>query len=917
MKLPIFIFILSLFSVNLFGQVEIDPQITPDFFSASEDITITYNVTGTSLSTLDNAWLWLWLPDQTNVNPSSNVNPANSNSSATDPAKFTKTTTGGIVEFSITINLVDFTGLDANQISEVGMLIKGNDWSDGQSSDYVTQISSGFSLKVDSPQGNYGIYNTTQSLNIITKTSELADIEILVDNVVEASQSNTTQLEFAHDVIVDGQVHIIKINASNGTETLESSYSYTSSPTTSTSALPAGMQKGINYDPADPTKATLVLEAPEKQYVFAIGDFNNWQLSNQHLMAQDGELFWVTLDGLTPGREYVFQYLIDGEILVADPYTDKVSDPWDDKNIDDLRYPGLIDYPESKTEYRASVLQTNQTPYVWKSNDFVKPDPSNLVIYELLVRDFTDERTYQGVIDKLDYLQELGINALELMPVNEFEGNLSWGYNPNFYFAPDKYYGTKNELKELIDECHSRGIAVLIDLVLNHSFGSSPLVRMYWNESAGRPAANNPWYNEEHNFTNPDAHWGNDFNHESPYTQALVDSINHYWISEYKVDGFRYDFTKGFGNRIKGSSDSWGSLYDGDRIRLLKRMVDKVWEFDPNTYVIFEHLAENSEEKELADYGIMLWGNMNHSYRILAKGSNTSLASIYHGNRDWSQPNLIGYMESHDEERVAWDMFKTFDESADYQLAIQRLKLNAAFFLPIPGPKMIWQFGEIGYDEELNNDRLGIKPTHWEYLDDADRQNLYQLYASLSKLKTQSGLIDDQYFTWSSAQEVKYITIEHPDASLVIVGNFGLTSTTTNAHFTENGIWYDFFTGESIEVSDYTTQEIELIGSEFRIFTSEIIDNYVDVNPNDFILGTDGVLTSSISVFPNPVQSILNVMDVNEYTPYKLFDINGKVVANGNIHANQIDMSSVKDGIYMLEYVSSNGRVIKNKIFKN
>ena len=916
MKLPFFIFAFSILSINLFGQVEIDPQISPDFFSASEDITITYNVTGTSLSTLNEAWLWLWLPDNTGFKTPSNENPASSNTSATDPAKFIKTSSGGFVEFSITINLSDFTGLDASQINEIGMLIKGNDWSDGQSTDYVTQISEGFTLKVNSPQGNYGIYNTTQSLNIDVITSETSDIEILIDNVVEATQLSATELNFTHTTLVDGQVHTIKVTADNGTETLESSYSYTSTPTTTTISLPAGMRKGINYHSDDATKATLVLEAPEKEYVFAIGDFDNWQLNSDHLMAQDGELFWVTIDGLTPGREYVFQYLIDGDILVADPYTDKVSDPWDDRNIEDTNYPGLIDYPDGKTEYRASVLQTNQTPYTWEVNDFVKPNPNNLVIYELLVRDFTEERTYQGVIDKLDYLQKLGINALELMPVNEFEGNLSWGYNPNFYFAPDKYYGPKNKLKSLIDECHKRGIAVLLDLVLNHSFGSSPLVRMYWNESAGRPAANNPWYNEVSNFTNPDAQWGNDFNHESLYTQELVDSINHYWISEYKVDGFRYDFTKGFGNRTKTSSDPWGSLYDGDRIRLLKRMVDKVWEYDPNTYVIFEHLADNSEEMELADYGIMLWGNMNHSFRTLAKGSNTSISNLYHSSRDWSEPNLVGYMESHDEERVAWDMFKTFNEPLDYKLAIQRLKLNTAFFLTVPGPKMIWQFGEMGYDEELNNDRLAIKPTHWEYLEVSEIQSLYNLYSSLSNLKTKSGLIDDQYFSWSSSQSIKYINIEHPDASIVVIGNFGLTGASTNAHFTKNGMWYDYFTRESIEVTDYTTQEVSLIGSEFKIFTSELINNYSDVNPNDFILGTEGVITNNINVYPNPVYSVLNVVDSKINAPYRLFDVNGRVVSTGIISSNHLDMSLMVDGIYLLEYVSNNGRVKKSKVFK-
>ncbi|NOZ04318.1 MAG: hypothetical protein GXO92_06915 [FCB group bacterium] len=101
------------------------------------------------------------------------------------------------------------------------------------------------------------------------------------------------------------------------------------------------------------------------------------------------------------------------------------------------------------------------------------------MIYELLVRDFIDRHDYQTLIDTLDYLEKLGINAIELMPINEFEGNSSWGYNPSFYFAPDKYYGTRQDLKLFIDECHRRGIAVIMDIVLNHTYGQSPLVSGY------------------------------------------------------------------------------------------------------------------------------------------------------------------------------------------------------------------------------------------------------------------------------------------------------------------------------------------------------------------------------------------------------------------------------------------------------
>jgi len=113
----------------------------------------------------------------------------------------------------------------------------------------------------------------------------------------------------------------------------------------------------------------------------------------------------------------------------------------------------------------------------------------------LLVRDFVAAQNWQTVKDSVAYLKKLGVNAIEVMPFNEFEGNNSWGYNPDFYFAPDKAYGTETALKEFIDECHLQGIAVIMDMVMNHAFGSSPTVQMYWNSALNRPAANNPWHN--------------------------------------------------------------------------------------------------------------------------------------------------------------------------------------------------------------------------------------------------------------------------------------------------------------------------------------------------------------------------------------------------------------------------------------
>jgi len=336
-------------------------------------------------------------------------------------------------------------------------------------------------------------------------------------------------------------------------------------------------------------------------------------------MKKDGDYFWLKIENLVPQKEYIFQYLIDGNLKIADPYTDKVSDPYDDKYISPSIYPNLIPYPDGKAADRASILQTAQTPFTWNTTSYNIPLESKLSIYELLIRDFTTDKTYKAVQAKLDYLKRLGINTIEFMPFSEFEGNNSWGYNPNFYFAPDKAYGTKNDLKALIDECHKQGFIVIQDMVLNHSYNSSPLAKMYWNDALGRPSADNPWYNQI--SPNTTYSWGNDFNHESQATKDFVDRVTKYWMTEYKVDGFRFDFTKGFTN-----TPGDGSGYDASRIAILKRMAGKIWEVNPKAFVILEHFAANTEEQELAAYGngMLVWGNANNNFCEAAMGYNES-----------------------------------------------------------------------------------------------------------------------------------------------------------------------------------------------------------------------------------------------------------------------------------------------------
>ncbi|GJQ20061.1 MAG: hypothetical protein HBSIN02_04160 [Bacteroidia bacterium] len=592
--------------------------------------------------------------------------------------------------------------------------------------------------------------------------------------------------------------------------------------------LPQGADHGINN--IDNTTITLALFAPYKDFVYVIGDFNDWKIDTLYFMKRhqinpDSIVWWTTINGLTPGQEYSFQYLVDGTLRIGDPYSEKVLDPWNDQDISSVTYPGLKPYPAGKTAEPVSVLQTNQMSYAWSVTDFHRPAKTDLVIYEILLRDFLSTHSFTTLTDTLNYLKSLGVNAIELMPVMEFEGNESWGYNPSFHLALDKYYGPADEFDRFVDSAHAKGMAVILDIVLNHAFGQSPLVRLYWDAENKRPAPNNPWFNPvaRHPFN-----VGYDFNHESPATQRYVDRVTRHWLTRHKVDGFRFDLSKGFTQTNSGTDvAAWGA-YDQSRIDLLKRIADRIWEIDSTAYVILEHFADNSEESVLSNYGMMLWGKLTNEYNEATMGwhdnnkSNFSWGS--YRARGWTDPNLVTYMESHDEERLMYKNLMYGNSSGTYDVknigtALERMKLAAAFFFTIPGPKMLWQFGELGYDISINyNGRLGNKPIRWDYHADPARRNLFKVISALTTLK-QYDAFRTTDFSMSVGDATKRITLRHASMDVTIIGNFDVVAQDVHPDFSKTGTWYDYFSGDSLEVSD--TQALRTIRpGEFQIYTS-------------------------------------------------------------------------------------------------
>jgi len=779
---------------------------------------------------------------------------------------------------------------------------------------FIDVVEAGLNILFVEPESDPLVLGLNESFNVEVYANEATSVSLYLDNVLLKEVDGNTLYDTI--TVIDFNTHWVKAVAHDALSSVADSFYYVVRPEIEIANLPDGVRDGINYM-ADET-VVLSLLAPDKEYIYVIGDFNDWRLDNNYFMKMtpNAGRFWVQINGLVPGEEYGFQYFIDGQLRLADPYTDKVLDFNNDPYILEETYPNLKEYPTGKTQGLVSVLQTAQAEYPWEVNSFSPPEPEDMIIYELLIRDFTDAHSYKAVTDSLDYLANLGINVLELMPVNEFEGNSSWGYNPSFYFAPDKYYGPKNELKRLIDECHKRGIAVVLDIVLNHSYDQSPLVQMYFD--GNNPLPSNPWYNPQSNFTNPDAQWGNDFNHESLYTQNFVDSVNSYWMSEYRFDGFRFDFTKGFSNTIHGSNDPWGSNYDSDRINILKRMMIQIRARNENAIVILEHLAENSEEKNLADFGMLMWGNLNYNYAEASMGyhdgGKSDFSMISYQKRGWDDPHLVGYMESHDEERV---MYKnvTWGNSggwsyniSDTSVALDRIRLVSSFFYTIPGPKMVWQFGELGYDYSIDfNGRLGEKPVRWDYYDDWRRNYNYNFIAALIDLRKSHEVFRTDDYILNVNSEMKRIRLYDDSMNVVVIGNFDVVEGEMQPLFNHAGSWYDYFSGTTLEVTD-VEMSIPLAPGEYRIYTDIQLET-PDINTGIGNLNDEKDKFLRGMIYPNPVSGNATLaigLEHNDRVKVSIYDILGKQVIDleekyllAGQHSIKLDTLSLNSGLYL------------------
>jgi 1,4-alpha-glucan branching enzyme len=266
----------------------------------------------------------------------------------------------------------------------------------------------------------------------------------------------------------------------------------------------------------------------------------------------------------------------------GDPYRFRISTP--EGTLDRLD-PRALASGESGQD---SLLWSPR--YAWPASEasFRRPDPRDTVIYEMHAGTFHDTAGGQpgsltAAAARLDHLASLGVNVIELMPIHDFPGEYSWGYNPRLLYAVDSVYGGPDALQSFVQEAHARGIAVILDVVYNHLSSPNPLCAFDGGELDG--CGGIYFYEDEY----PDTPWGPRFDYDYPEVRAYLQDNARLWVDTFHVDGFRWDST---GN-IRATNHGQGDPIPSGEL-FLRETHDALREAYPGLLSIAEDLSGNA-----------------------------------------------------------------------------------------------------------------------------------------------------------------------------------------------------------------------------------------------------------------------------------------------------------------------------------
>lgn len=529
-----------------------------------------------------------------------------------------------------------------------------------------------------------------------------------------------------------------------------------------------------------------------------MGSFSNWE---EIPMEKDEEGYFRTTVELKDGvYQYKFRVQSKSWFLEADRWVDVV-DPYA-TDIDDPTQNGVVRIKDGDR-----IVDT----YVWQHDDKPLPADRELVIYEMHVADFSGGEAdplargkYEHVVEKLDYLADvLGVNAIELMPLKEYPGDYSWGYNPRYFFAAESSYGTTEELKNLIDECHGRGIRVIIDGIYNHSESSSPLTQIdrdYWYHHAPR---------------DPDNNWGPEFNYEFydenlgtyPARKFIRDTVR-YWVQEYHLDGIRFDAARQIANYdfmhwiVQEAKNAVGPkpfytvaehIPETPSITNLDGPMDGCWH-DSFYHCIVEHICGDTFDLE-------------------------RLKEVIDGKRQGflGATNVVNYLSNHDRDRV-------FSELGDRGIldepAFKRAKLGIVLLMTAVGVPLIWMGEEFGEYKAKTIEQAKID---WTLLGNDMNKGLWEYYKGLIHLRKNNQALYteniDFFHEDPDSKVFAYTRWNDEGSRVVVVANLSenYLAGYSVPHFPANGTWHEWTGNYDVESGDDNIM-IDLPEYEAKVF---------------------------------------------------------------------------------------------------
>jgi 1,4-alpha-glucan branching enzyme len=552
----------------------------------------------------------------------------------------------------------------------------------------------------------------------------------------------------------------------------------------------------------------LAIFAPYNHDVAVIGSWNSWRPAP---MTRDERGWWRAAVPLADG-DYAYKFRMKSNSYFARGQSVTVADPRA------LRWS-----PDANANACLIVRGGRRVDvsYVWRHDDVPLPLNDALVLYELHVGDFSGgqgdfggghpRHTFAAVVEKLDYLAGLGVNAVELMPVNQFPGLYSWGYNPLSLFAVANAYGTPDDLCRLVDECHARGMRVFIDGVYNHADRDAPLAYMdyaYWFHEVN-PDARELQFGPKYDYGHRDDNLG-----IFPAREYVRDAVLT-WIDLFHLDGIRFDATA-----VLGSYEFLSWLHA------------EIYAHAPGKpfYTIAEHVPQ---DPSVAGPDGPLDAAWHESLRQQLTA--TLLGTEFEGRQPFDLAalagtldpraegfaaaiNVVNYLENHDQHRTMTrlgEVARTFGEAA-----FRRAKLGMALLLTAPGDPMLWMGQEFGNAAPRSSEP---QPLAWALLQNESNADLRRYTTGLVKLRTSAAPLHANTFevVLADAERGLFAFKRWEEASGVVVVVANLRDDFAGAvevpGWPGDGRWHEFIHNYDVEVEGGVLHDT-LAESEVKIY---------------------------------------------------------------------------------------------------